>query len=69
MLHETKNFNLNENSNEGFTRMEESYWNESNSFQMSCIPMRVGKGKRFNKNKIFEESDNFFEQTCDRFQN
>ncbi len=59
MQNETRVFDS--NSNKAFSGKEESFWNKSNSFQMNCIPMRIGKGKRFNKNKIFEEFDTSFE--------
>ncbi len=62
----TRVFNSNKNSN-NFEK-EKNFWNKSNSFQMNCIPMRIGKGKRFNKNKIFEEFYTSFESPYEYYE-
>lgn len=44
------------------------YWRKINNTQTSCTPMKIGKGKRFNKKKALEEFNFNFHESCENYE-
>lgn len=59
MLNEVKVFDSTGKYKKVLSKEEVSkaYWSKLRSSQTNSIPMKIGKGKRFNKKKLLEEFD------------
>ena len=64
MLNEVRFYDSNGNCKKVLSgkNLSHVYWKKINSSQKSSTPMRFGKGKRFNKQQLYEEYDTYLDE-------
>lgn len=68
MLNEIGIFDSKRKRKEKLYGKKPAYWENFNSSQASCVPMKIGKEKRFNKKKFLHEFGPNWEEQSEYFE-